>query len=145
MRVQSVCSSWAFLTLTLLQRSNDPKDETIVWTCSSDRYKAAERKTHQTVAAMQKVEDSITPQQRTTALRSANQKRRHDMRAYNVYSLCSRSRLLAVSMLGYALRVDRHIIVACCSCLGYTRVVNAHWYALRLSAFVPFFTSNLNV
>ena len=94
-------------------------------------HRAAERKTHQTQAAMQKVEDSITPQQRAQALRAANQKRRHDMRAYNVYSLCSRTRLIAVSMLGFALRVDRHLIVACCSCLGYTKVSAAHWYVRR--------------
>ena len=109
-------------------RSNDSRDEVIVWTCASKRYKAEERKIHQTGAAMQKVEDSITPQQRTSALRSANQKRRHDMRCYHLYSLCSRTHLLAVSLLGYAVRVDRHIIMACCVCLGYTRLSNAHWY-----------------
>jgi len=108
-------------------RSADPLDESIVWTCSSRKYKGAERKTHQTAAARQKVQDSITPQQRVSAMRSANQKRRHDMRTYHLYSLCSRSRLLAVSMLGYAIRVDRHIIVACCACLGYTRLTAAHW------------------
>jgi len=99
-----------------------------VWTCAAKRYKAEERKTRQTWAAMQKVADSITPQERASALRSANTKRRHDMRCYHWYSLCSRQRLLAVSMLGYGLRIDSAIIVACCSCLGYTKMTAAHWH-----------------
>ena len=87
-----------------------------------------ERKCRQTGAAMQKVANSITEQERESALRSANQRRRHDVRCYYRYSKCSRSRLLAVSMLGYGLRVDDAIIVACCLCLGYTRLDAAHWY-----------------
>ena len=35
-------------------------------------------------------------------------------------------------MLGFAVRVDDTIIVACCSCLGYTRLEAAHWHATTL-------------
>ena len=113
-------------------RSADPADECVVWTCAAKRYKSQERKTRQTHTAMQKVEDSITPQDRANALRSANTKRRHDMRCYYLYSLCSRQRMLSVSMLGYGLRIDSSIIVACCSCLGYTKMTAAHWYDATL-------------
>jgi len=110
-------------------RSSDPRDESIVWTCASKKYKTEERKTRQTRVAMQKVADSITAEERVAALRSATQRRRHDMRCYYRYSLCSRSQVQAVSMLGYVLRLDSTMIVACCSCLGYTRLDDAHWRA----------------
>jgi hypothetical protein len=108
-------------------RSANADDETVLWTCGYKGYKNEERKTRQTGAAMQKVSNSITEQERATALRGANQRRRHDMRSYYQLSKCSRTQLLAVSMLGFAVRIDDAIVLACCACLGYTKLAHAHW------------------
>jgi hypothetical protein len=109
-------------------RSADEADDAVIWTCASKRYKIEERKTRQTAAAERKVANSITPRERQQALRSANFRRRRDVRLYHYYSLCSRSHVIAVSMLGTAVRIDDALIVACCSCLAYTRLDDAQWY-----------------
>lgn len=102
-------------------------EESVIWTCAWKRYKAEERKTRQTGAAMQKVANAITAQERVKTLRSANASRRHDMRRYHTFSLCNRSRVHAVSMLGHALCLDDTLYVACVNCLGYTKMSVAHW------------------
>jgi len=100
----------------------------VVWTCASKRYKTEERKTRQTGSAHRRIADSITDQERATAERSANTRRRHDMRVYYARTLCSRRRVAAVSLLGFALVLDDEIVLACCMCTGFTRRRDAHWH-----------------
>ena len=99
-----------------------------MWTCASKNYKDKERKTRQVAASQQKVQDAITERQRQAAERTANAKRRHDVRDCYKYSLCSRTRLLEVNMLGSAVRIDGTLHVACCACLAYTAGALAYWY-----------------
>jgi hypothetical protein len=100
----------------------------VVWTCASKRYKNEERKTRQVASAMHRVSDSITEQERMTALRSANTRRRHDVRLFYERTLCSRLRVAAVSLLGMALRLDNMVILACCMCTGFTTTNDMHWH-----------------
>ncbi len=108
-------------------RSSDPRDDMVLWTCAFKKYKVEERKTRQTVVAERKIANSITPMERQQAQRSANFRRRRDVRLYYHYSLCSRTHVTAVSMLGTLVRIDNTLIVACCGCLAYTEIDNASW------------------
>jgi hypothetical protein len=104
------------------------KGPVVVWTCASKRYKTEERKTRQTATARHRIDDSITEQERATARRGANTRRRHDVRVYYARTLCSRRRVAAVSLLGFGLDVDRQVIVACCMCTGFTLMSASHWH-----------------
>jgi len=108
--------------------SQDPKDTCVIWTCASKSYKNEERSTRKTQFSQQKVQDAITDRQRESARRTADAKRRHDMRHYFRFSMCSRTRLIECNMLGWVVRVDKKSYVACCRCLAYTSTENAHWH-----------------
>jgi hypothetical protein len=113
-------------------RSSHADDECVTWTCASRKYKTKERKVRIGGVALRRVADSITRQERESNMRSALVHRRQDVRAYYRYSKCSRTRLLTVSMLGFGVAVDEARFIACCTCLGYTRVDAAHWHGSLL-------------
>ena len=55
-------------------------------------------------------------------------KTRRDLRCRFEYSLCEQTQLLETDLLGSALVIDGDVILACCKCLGYTRIVHAAWH-----------------
>lgn len=108
--------------------STDPEDRSVIWTCASKYHKREERRTNQVMAAQLKVQDAITERQRESAQRTANVKRRHDMRFYHKFSLCSKARCWQVNMLGWAVRIDKTMYVGCCGCLGYGSMEDMHYH-----------------
>lgn len=122
---QAVLDRWTRMTgraLMIGHASAVPHEPTVKWTCASKYYKHEERKTRQEAFSRQHVQDAITERQQVAARRTANTKRRKDIRFYHHYSLCSQTRLLECNMLGWAVVVDGRTYVACCQCLAYTVV-----------------------
>jgi len=88
---------WAQLngkSFILGHESAEPGDRSVTWTCASKYHKREERRTNQTSTTQIKIQDAITDRQRENAQRTANVKRRHDMRCFHKYSLCSKVKLL---------------------------------------------------
>lgn len=100
----------------------------VIWTCASKSFKDVDRKTRQIEAMRFKAQDNITARARAAAQRKVQTKQRRDMRACYRLSLCNRTQVLECNMLGWAVRVDNDVYVACCRCTAYTSVANARWH-----------------
>ena len=103
-----------------------PDERAVKWVCASKNCKREYRKSTSEFDD-RGILGAITVAERARAEALRDSKRRRVKRQFAAYTECHRTRVWHVSLLGWAVRVDRTTYVACCQCLSYTTLDDARW------------------
>jgi hypothetical protein len=111
-------------------RSADPADRSFLWVCVSRRKKIEEKKldallTAAPTKATARARAAVTPREVDDASRAGQAQLFRAARANYGFSRCSWKQLIEVNLFTYALRLDNHVYMACCNCLGFMRLADA--------------------